>query len=487
MEKYRNVNDEEEYAHVHSEREHRTVYVDEEQGKTNGEELRTTAGHMSSRQRHLFTRFVATIVILLTLHRVMYIWPADSRSDHDCGKHLTIKERAAKILKHNPLIDGHNDLMIFITGKYQNHIYKNEFADKFEHGGLAQHVDIPRLEKGLQGGAFWSAFWPCPLGDGTNFSDERYHDIVKSTLGQLDLFHRLGQSYPKYFTPPKDSSAAKAAFKAGTFIAPAAIEGLHQIGNSVSTLRLYHQLGVRYATLTWNCHNKYADAAVETGSDFSAHIATPFWHGLSPDGRNLVKEMNRLGMLVDLAHVSQDTMRDVLVGKPDGSAGNWTGSLAPPIFSHSSAYAICPHPRNVPDDILQLVKQRNSVVMVNFNPEFISCVPGKTANDFPELVPANGTLAQVVRHIRHIGELIGYDHVGIGTDYDGIEATPVGLEDVSKLPELIAELLRQGISDKDAAKIAGGNLLRVWKEADEVAKELQKHMLPLEDDLQDQW
>ena len=311
--------------------------------------------------------------------------------------------------------------------------------------------------------------------------------VVKSTLSQLDLYHRLGQKYPKYFTPAKDSSVAKDAFKAGSFIAPAAIEGLHQIGNSISTLRLYHQLGVRYATLTWNCHNKYADAAIETDSASSAHVATPFWHGLSPDGRELVKEMNRLGMLVDLAHVSQDTMRDALVGKPDGSAGNWTGSLAPPIFSHSSAYAICPHPRNVPDDVLQLIKQRNSVVMVNFNPEFVSCIPGKTPNDFPEYIAANNTLKQVVRHIKHIGELIGYNHVGIGSDYNGIDGTPAGLEDVSKFPALIAELLREGISDEDVAKIAGGNLLRVWKEADEVAKELQKHMLPLEDEVKDAW
>ncbi|CAN9363903.1 unnamed protein product [Alternaria alternata] len=377
--------------------------------------------------------------------------------------------------------------MIFIRGTYKNHIYNesgSDFADKFENGGLAQHVDIPRLQKGLQGGAFWSAFWLCPLGDETNFADDRYYDIVKATLGQLDLFNRLGQNYPKYFTPSRNSAEAIKAFESGNFIAPAAIEGLHQIGNSVSTLRLYYQLGVRYATLTWNCHNKYADAAIETGSDFSAHIAKPYWKGLSPAGRDLVKEMNRLGMLVDLAHVSQDTMRDVLVGRGDG---NWTGSIAPPIFSHSSAHAICPHPRNVPDDILQLVKQRNSVVMVNFNPDFVSCKASGTPNSFPEFVPENNTLAHVVRHIRHIGELIGYDHVGIGTDYDGIEKTPKGLEDVSKFPDLIAELLRQGISDEDAVKIAGGNLLRVWGEADKVAKELQKTTLPLEDDVQNQW
>lgn len=308
--------------------------------------------------------------------------------------------------------------------------------------------------------------------------------VVKATLEQLDLYKRLGDRYPKYFTPSLSNHEAVAASKKGRFISPAAIEGLHQIGNSLSNLRLYHQMGVRYATLTWNCHNKYADAALETEHNYDARIATPYWKGLSPAGRNLVKEMNRLGMLVDLAHVSTDTMRDVLVGKGDA---DWEGSLAPPIFSHSSAYAICPHPRNVPDDILHLVKQRNSIVMVNFNPDFISCIPGNSTSSLPETVPANATMNQVVRHIRHIGELIGYDHVGIGTDYDGIGTTPVGLEDVSKFPDLIAELLRQGVSDKDAAKIAGGNILRVWKEADDVAKKLQKYTLPLEDDIQNPW
>lgn len=141
----------------------------------------------------------------------------------------------------------------------------------------------------------------------------------------------------------------------------------------------------------------------------------------------------------------------------------------------------------MPDDILQLVKQRNSLVMVNFNPDFVSCKASKTPNSFPEFVPENNTLAHVVRHIKHIGELIGYDHVGLGTDYDGIEETPVGLEDVSKFPDLIAELLRQGVSDEDAAKIAGRNLLRVWAEVDKVAAELQKTTLPLEDDLEKQF
>jgi membrane dipeptidase len=308
--------------------------------------------------------------------------------------------------------------------------------------------------------------------------------VVRLTLEQLDLFNRLGHNYPKYFTPSSNAADALTAFKEGRLISPAAIEGLHQIGNSISTLRLYHQLGVRYATLTWNCHNKYADAALETGPHFEASIAKPYWHGLSPDGRELIKEMNRMGMLVDLAHVSKDTMKDVLVGT--GTDG-WNGSLAPPIFSHSSAYAICPHPRNVPDDILQYVKQRNSVVMINFSPGFISCIPSDSPSKMPESYPANATLNQVVRHIKHIGELIGYDYVGIGTDYDGIDSTPTGLEDVSKFPDLVAELLRQGVSDEDCGKIVGRNVLRVWKEADEVAAKLQATTLPLEDELHDSW
>jgi membrane dipeptidase len=308
--------------------------------------------------------------------------------------------------------------------------------------------------------------------------------VVRATLEQLDLFSRLGQNYPKYFTLSRNSHEANRAFDEGRLISPVIIEGLHQIGNSISTLRLYHQLGVRYATLTWNCHNKYADAALESGENWDARVATPYWHGLSPAGRDLVKEMNRLGMLVDLAHVSSDTMRDVLIGN---GTDVWSGSLAPPIFSHSSARAICPHPRNVPDDVLQLVKKRRSIVMINFSPGFISCVPGKTPSDLPEPYPQNATLHQVVRHIKHIGELIGYDYVGIGTDYDGIDSTPKGLEDVSKFPDLVAELLRQGVSDADVAKVVGRNLLRVWKEADEVAAKLQTTTEPLEDDPKNFW
>ncbi|KAK8256377.1 membrane dipeptidase-domain-containing protein [Phyllosticta capitalensis] len=395
----------------------------------------------------------------------------------DCS---TIEYRAQKILRENPLIaDGHNDLFIVLRALYGNHVYGDSFKDKFENGGLEQHTDIPRLEAGLSGGAFWSAFEPCPA-NGSDFSDANYAPIVKATLEQLDLYHRLGQAYPKYFTPTLTAADARRSFKERGFISPVIIEGLHQIGNSISTLRLFHQLGVRYATLTWNCHNIFADAAITINEKNKGVKSSPKWGGVSEAGRVLIEEMNRLGMIVDLSHVSVDTMADVLSGTKDGE---WAGSIAPPIFSHSSAYALCPHPRNVPDEILQLVKLRKAVVLVNFNPDFISCTPSNDGTGIPELYKPNNTLNQVVRHIRHIGELIGYDYVGLGTDYDGIEGTPEGLEDVSKFPDLVAELLRQGVSDADVAKIVGLNVLRVWDEVDAVAEKLQKERLPAEDEI----
>jgi membrane dipeptidase len=188
--------------------------------------------------------------------------------------------------------------------------------------------------------------------------------------------------------------------------------------------------------------------------------------------------MNRLGMLVDLSHVSVDTMRDVLGGSPEKG---WKGSISPPIFSHSSVKAICPHPRNVPDDILHLVKKRNGVVMVNFSPDFISCKDTGSPNGIPEYVNDTNTLQQVVKHITYIGDLIGYDHVGLGTDYDGIESTPRGLEDVSKFPDLVSALLESGVSAKDVAKIVGRNILRVWHDVDAVAAKLQKEIDPVEE------
>ena len=395
-------------------------------------------------------------------------WPANP---------MIVKTGAAKVLSEYPLIDGHNDLLILIRAIYGNRINDKNFTKPMEDGGMAGNFDFPRSDAGMMGGAFWSAFLPCPA-DPFDFSDKAYEPYVRATLEQLDLFNRLSSKYPKYFTLSHSAKEAEHNFyKEHKLISPLAIEGLHQIGNSLSTLRLYHELGVRYATLTWNCHNKYADAATIT-IDGKYQATKPYHGGVSKAGHELISEMNRLGMLVDLSHVSVDTMRDVLGGTPEKG---WNGSIAPPIFSHSSAKAICPHPRNVPDDILQLAKKRNSVVMVNFSPDFVSCEANDNSNGIPTYINETNTIEHVVKHIMHIGELIGYDHVGIGSDYDGIENTPQGLEDVSKFPDLIQMLLDNGISEKDAGKIAGGNLLRVWHEVDAVAARLQKEMEPAED------
>jgi len=287
---------------------------------------------------------------------------------------------------------------------------------------------------------------------------------------------RLKDAYPDAFSPMVNSSTALAAFKKGQLISPLGIEGLHQIGNSAANLRRYYALGVRYATLTHNCPNRFADAALW---ERPMRKAPSFWGGVSPLGRKLIREMNRIGMIVDLSHTSVETMVDVLGGKQ-----GWAGSEAPVIFSHSSAYAVCPHPRNVPDHVLRLVKKRNSLVMVNFAPDFVSCVESHSDTGLPDFYKKNSTLAHVATHVLHIGNLIGFDHVGFGSDFDGIGSTPEGLDDVSRYPDLVAELLRRGVSDKDAAKVVGGNLLRVWKDVDAVALKMQADREPvLEDDL----
>lgn len=303
---------------------------------------------------------------------------------------------------------------------------------------------------------------------------------MSATLSQIDLLRRLTAAYPDVFSSPDlNSSTAADAFDIHhRLISPIGIEGLHQIGNSFSNLRLYYSLGVRYATLTHNCHNEYADAALVTNASGQTVASTPLWGGVSQIGQTLIHEMNRLGMLVDLAHVSKDTMIDVLGGRPE----KWTGSRAPVIFSHSSAFALCPHPRNVADDVLELVKRTNSLVMVNFSPDFISCIPSNSTTGLPDFYPPNSTVHQVARHVKYIGDTIGYHHVGLGSDFDGILETPRGLEDVGKYPDLISELLEMGVTDEEASWLVGPNVLRVWRDADAVASEMKAEAVkPAED------
>jgi membrane dipeptidase len=241
--------------------------------------------------------------------------------------------------------------------------------------------------------------------------------------------------------------------KSDTISSLMGIEGLHQIGNSASILRMYHRLGVRYATLTHFCHNRYAD---------SASPKDPLHNGLSPEGEAMVREMNRLGIIVDLAHTSHITMLDTL-----------QVSSAPVIFSHSSTFALCPHPRNVPDDVLIELKKNGGVIMITFVPEYICCGDER-----------NATLSDVADHIEHVGSLIGYEHVGLGSDFDGMPAGIKQLEDVSKYPELIEELLRRGISAPDLGGVVGNNVLRVLK-AVELEAERQHDVKPLQDNIED--
>ncbi|PHH64904.1 hypothetical protein CDD81_3761 [Ophiocordyceps australis] len=385
----------------------------------------------------------------------------------------SVDERARRILSENPLIDGHIDFAVVLREAYGNRIDNAQWAQHFENGTLPGHVDLARLRKGLSGGAFWSVFAPCPA-KGDDLSDGNLAASVQFTMDQIDATDRAFSAYPDDFALNIDSSGALDAFKHGKLISPLGVEGLHQIGNSVANLRLFHRLGGRYVTLTHNCHNKYADAAC---LENPFRKAEPLWNGVSPLGRQLIHEMNRIGMIVDLSHVSEETMTDIL-----GERSDWSGSEAPIIFSHSSVWAICPHPRNVKDHVLQRVKQHNSLVMVNISPDFIACVDKGKQNGIPEPDPENADLDQVVRHIMYIGNLIGYDHVGIGTDFDGIPTTPRGFEDVSKYPDLVTALLRAGVDDSDVAKIVGRNLLRVWKDVDSVSAKMKAKGAPVMED-----
>ncbi|KIX05683.1 uncharacterized protein Z518_03655 [Rhinocladiella mackenziei CBS 650.93] len=362
------------------------------------------------------------------------------------------------------------------------------FDPSLSGGGMPGHLDLPRLKKGKQGGFFWSAWVDCPA-DKFDFSNENYAPVVVKSFAQIDVIHRLHAAHPDIFSPTTlDSTSALKAFRRqGKLISPIGVEGLHMAGRNVSNLRLFYSLGARYTTLTWNCHNAFADAAQVTVLEDSlnadaAKPAKPHWGGLSLLGTQLMREMNRIGMMIDLSHTHPATMHDVLAGNETKS---YPGSLAPVIFSHSSVYALCPHPRNVPDHILPLVKQTNSVIMVTFVPNFISCInSADPENNLPTFYPPNSTLDFVADHIMYIGEKIGYGHVGIGSDFDGIQSTPRGLEDVSKFPDLVKELLRRGLRDEQVEGIVGGHVLRVWKRVEEVSRKMQSQgEVPMEDEI----
>ena len=379
-----------------------------------------------------------------------------------------VKARIDRILKATPLIDGHNDLPEQLVEHYGSRVDRLA-SDTATWTPQALMTDMKRLRDGRVGGQFWSVYI-----DGTVTGDE----AIRQTIEQIDIVDRLVAAYPRDLERALTADDLVRIHKAGRIGSLIGIEGGRQIGGSLPALRQFYRLGARYMTLTHNQTTEWADSATDEAK----------WQGLSPFGLTVVAEMNRLGMLIDLSHVSPDTMRDAIAA-----------SRAPVIYSHSSAGGINGHPRNVPDDVLRLLPANGGVVMVNWVPGFLSpdvwrwdglrageearlktihraskaaVTEGvnawQTANPRPAV-----TVTQVADHIDHVAKVAGHDNVGIGADLDGIPYTPTGLEGVETYPILFAELIRRGWSDANLAKLAGGNVLRALRRAEAVAASLK--------------
>ncbi len=365
------------------------------------------------------------------------------------GEAQDFKARAIAIHKQTPLIDGHNDYPWALRGLDPGRDLSKADISKPVPSLM---TDIPRLRQGGVGGQFWSVYVPSTM---------QGKEAVRATLEQIDIVHRMTMRWPQTFEIAYTAAEIERSFKAGRIGSLIGMEGGHSIDNSLATLRMMHALGAQYMTLTHSANLPWADASP----------GPPALGGLSPFGEEVIREMNRLGMLVDLSHVSPDTMEDAL-----------RVTEAPVIFSHSSAKAICNVHRNVPDNVLQLVKKNNGVVMVTFVPGFISQAvadyDARPAAERANIPAPKATLSQVADHIDHIRKVAGIDHIGLGGDFDGISSVVVGLEDVSTYPALSAELLKRGYSDADVKKIIGLNVLRVMRQVEKVAAGLQKSRQP---------
>jgi membrane dipeptidase len=380
-------------------------------------------------------------------------------------------ERAKRVLRSTPLVDGHNDLPWAIreSSKAPHDVEAYDLRK-----ATPGHTDLARLAKGMVGAQFWSVYTPG------EYADSGY---ARVQLEQIDIARQVIAKYPETLRLALSTSDIRRDFREHLIGSLLGLEGGHAIENSLGALRAYYDLGVRYMTLTHNVTLDWADAAMDSAKH----------DGLTPFGEEVVREMNRLGMLVDLAHVSPATMSDAL-----------TVSEAPVIFSHSAARALTDVPRNVPDSILRRLPKNGGVVMVPFVPSFVSAElasyekeaaavaararsahPGDEAAQRAEISawrdshPApRATLSQVADHIEHIRDVAGIDHVGIGSDFDGITEVVVGLEDVSKFPALFAELARRGWSDEDLKKLAGENVLHAFARAEAVSARLRKERPP---------
>jgi membrane dipeptidase len=379
-------------------------------------------------------------------------------------------ERARALHRQSPLIDGHNDYPWALREKAQRNLDRLDIAKPQP----SIMTDIPRLKAGGVGGQFWSVYVPVEL---------MGQEAVTATLEEIDTVHQMMRRYPDTFELALTADDVERIFKKGKIASLIGMEGGHSIDNSLAALRMFHRLGARYMTLTHAKNTAWADSATDD----------PKVGGLSPFGEAVVREMNWLGMLVDLSHVSPETMEDAI-----------RVSQAPIVFSHSSARALADRARNVPDSVLRMLPKNGGVVMVTFVPGFLSkeaaaWAEGQTVEEtrLKRLFPGDASavtrgveewtkahpaplahLSDVADHIDYIRKVAGIDHIGLGGDFDGITAVPQGLEDVSKYPALTAELLRRGYKDDEVRKILGQNVLRVMREAERVSKKLQAERGP---------
>jgi membrane dipeptidase len=382
--------------------------------------------------------------------------------------------RIDRILREVPLIDGHNDLPGQYTDRVKNHLAQLDIAQDQSKLTPALHTDIPRLRQGRVGGQFWSVYVSANL---------KGADAVRAVLEQIDVVHRMDARYPETFELARTADDVVRIHRSGKIASLIGMEGGHSIANSLAVLRQTYALGARYMTITHSANNDWADSAT----------ADPAHGGLTPFGKLVIGEMNRLGMLVDLSHVAPKTMHDIL----DVTA-------APVIFSHSSARAVTDHARNVPDDVLRRVKENDGVVMITWVPGFVSekvrardaaqdaeearlkalyrGQPEKVKAALAEWETANplprATVQDIADHIDHVVKVAGAAHAGIGADLDGITTTPEGLESVATYPSVFAEIIRRGYTDEQLKGIAGLNVLRVMRKAEGVAARLQKERSP---------
>jgi membrane dipeptidase len=390
-------------------------------------------------------------------------------SDSPTSVESTMQAEVRQLLREVPLIDGHNDLP-WQFRKRGGDLSAIDLRVNNRNAKPALATDIPRLRAGGVGGQFWSVYVPA---------ESSGPEAVKAVFEQIDVVHQLVARYPDTFELALTAADVERIHRKGKIASLIGMEGGHSIDNSLAILRMTYALGARYMTLTHTKNNDWADSCADK----------PQHHGLTPFGEKVVLEMNRLGMLVDLSHVSDETMRAAL-----------KLSKAPVIFSHSSARAVCNNARNVPDDILKLTAANGGVVMVCFMPGFVvhresadldawekenerlkKLFPNETAKveqgiaewrkAHPE--PRRGTISDVADHVDHIRAVAGIDCIGLGSDFDGFRGGIDGLDDVSGYPALLAELLRRGYSNEDLKKIAGLNVLRILRGAEKVAAVMQ--------------